>query len=265
VTAVGVPAVTAAGSVTAVGAPSRWLPMAARDSGGLPLFCLPHAGAGASAFRSWLGRLAGIELVPVQPPGREARLREAPFESMQPLVEELAAVLVAAAQGRPYALYGHSLGALVAFETLREIRRRGDTEPVRLIVSGCVAPHLRYDDGPPVTGMSQQRLVQMLTELGGTPAMLLADPELLQLVLPAIRADFSVKESYQYASEAPLTVPITVLSSTDDPRAPEPAQQAWREQTLAGCAIHTLAGGHFAVFEQSQATLGRFAEALSRR
>jgi medium-chain acyl-[acyl-carrier-protein] hydrolase len=161
-------------------------------------------------------------------------------------------------------LYGHSLGALVAFETLREIRRRGDTEPVRLIVSGCVAPHLRYDDGPPVTGMSQQRLVEMLAELGGTPAMLLADPELLQLVLPAIRADFSVKESYQYRSEAPLTVPITVLASTDDPRAPGPAQQAWREQTLAGCAVHTLAGGHFAVFERSELTLREFAVALSR-
>lgn len=248
----------------AVTAPSRWLPMAARDSGGLPLFCLPHAGAGASAFRGWLGRLAGIELLPVQPPGREARLRERPFESIQPLVQELAGVLVSAARGRPYALYGHSLGALVAFETLREIRRRGDTEPARLIVSGCVAPHVRYDDGPPVTGMSQQRLVEMLAELGGTPAMLLADPELLQLVLPAVRADFSVKESYQYSSEAPLTVPITVLASTDDPRAPAFAQQAWREQTLAGCAMHTLAGGHFAVFEQSELTLGRFAEALGR-
>jgi surfactin synthase thioesterase subunit len=252
--------------VTAVGAPSRWFPLAAAaavDGSGLPLFCFPHAGAGASAFRGWLGRLPGIELLPVQPPGREARLRETPFEQMAPLVEELATVLLSAAQGRPYALYGHSLGALVAFETLRELRRRGEAEPVRLIVSGCVAPHLRFDDGPPVTGMSQQRLAEMLAELGGTPAMLLADPELLQMVLPAIRADFSVKETYQYGSEPPLSVPITVLSSTDDPRAPAHAQSAWREQTLAGCAVHTLTGGHFAVFEQSEATLRQLAVALA--
>jgi medium-chain acyl-[acyl-carrier-protein] hydrolase len=250
--------------VTAVGAPSRWFPLGAGlDRGGLPLFCFPHAGAGASAFRGWLGKLPGIEILPVQPPGREARLREVPFEQMAPLVAELADVLVTAAQGRPYALYGHSLGALVAFETLREIRRRADTEPVQLIVSGCVAPHLGFDDGPPVTGMSQQRLAEMLAQLGGTPAMLLADPELLQMVLPAIRADFSVKETYQYRSQAPLAVPITVLSSTEDPRAPHEAQRQWRDQTLAGCTLYTLAGGHFAIFEQSELTLARLAGALA--
>ena len=231
--------------------------------GGLPLFCFPHAGAGASAFRGWLGRLPGVEVLAVQPPGREARLREAPFEQMAPLVQELAAVILATAGSRPYALYGHSLGALVAFETLREIRRRGDTEPVQLIVSGCVAPHLSFDDGPPVTGMSQQRLTEMLRELGGTPAMLLADPELLQMVLPAIRADFSVKETYQYVSEAPLSVPVTVLSSSDDPRAPHETQQQWRDQTLAGFSLHSLAGGHFAVFEQQELTLSRLVGALA--
>lgn len=253
--------------MTAVADLSRWLPMspgALVSDRGLPLFCLPHAGAGASAFRGWLGTLPGVNVLPVQPPGREARLREAPFERMAPLVEELAEVIGAVARSQPYALYGHSLGALVAFETLREIRRRGDSQPVRLIVSGCVAPHLAFDDGPRVTGMSEQRLAEMLRQLGGTPAALLADPELLAMVLPAIRADFGVKESYEYVAQAPLGVPVTVLSSTDDPRAPHEAQRQWREETLGGFNLRTLPGGHFAVFEQAQLTRAELIGALAQ-
>jgi surfactin synthase thioesterase subunit len=252
--------------MTAVADLSRWLPMspgALVEDRGLPMFCLPHAGAGASAFRGWMGTLPGISVLPVQPPGREARLREAPFERMAPLVEELAEVIGVVARSRPYALYGHSLGALVAFETLREIRRRGDSQPVRLIVSGCVAPHLDFDDGPRVTGMSQQRLAEMLAQLGGTPAAFLADPELLAMVLPAIRADFSVKESYEYVAQAPLSVPVTVLSSTDDHRAPHEAQVQWREETLSGFSLSLLPGGHFAVFEQARLTRAALIGALA--
>lgn len=251
--------------MTAVADLSRWLPMSpgALAGDGLPMFCLPHAGAGASAFRGWLTMLPGVKVLPVQPPGREARMRETPFEQMAPLVEELAEVIDVVAGSRPYALYGHSLGALVAFETLREIRRRGNSQPVRLILSGCAAPHLAYDDGPRVTGMSQQRLAEMLRQLGGTPAAFLADPELLAMVLPAIRADFCLKESYQYVAEAPLSVPITVLSSTEDLRAPHETQQQWREETLGGFSLRTLPGAHFAVFEQPQLTRAELLGALS--
>ncbi|MGD0607253.1 MAG: thioesterase domain-containing protein [Streptosporangiaceae bacterium] len=121
-------------------ATSRWVPLLGRTQPDtLPLFCLPHAGAGASAFRTWPDCLPGVLVLPVQPPGRESRFREAPYERMGPLVAELAAIMLGVAGSRPYAVYGHSLGALVAFETLREIRRRGGTEPVHLFVSGCVA------------------------------------------------------------------------------------------------------------------------------
>lgn len=242
---------------------SRWLPLHAfPDVGGLPLFCLPHAGGGASAFRAWLGRMPGVDVLPVQPPGREARLREAPYEQMATLTAELAGVITEAAGSRPFAVYGHSLGALVAFETLREIRRRGGEQPVQLFVSGCVAPHCPIEDGPPVMGMTQPQLVQMLRQLGGTPDWLLADPEVLRMILPAVQADFSVKETYAYSAEAPLDVPVTVLSSTSDPRAPHEWQQRWREQTSAGFSLHTLPGGHFAVFERSDVTLGHIAGAL---
>jgi surfactin synthase thioesterase subunit len=166
------------------------------------------------------------------------------------------------AGSRRYAVYGHSLGALVAFELLRELRRRGAPEPVHLFVSGCVAPHHTYDDGPPVAGMSRPEVVQMLRRLGGTPEWLLADADALDMILPAVRADFSVKETYEYAPEAPLRVPVTVLSSTADPRVPHELQAGWREQTIGAFDLHTLVGGHFAVFEQAELTCRYLAGAL---
>lgn len=236
----------------------RWMPLRTpADSDNLLLFCFPHAGAGASTYRSWLNTVPGVAVVPLQPPGREARLREAPHQRMEPLVAELASVVSEAAGDRPYAMWGHSLGALVAFETQRELRRRGDAEPVHLVVSGCAAPHCRFDDGPPVMGMSPAELVAMLRRLGGTPEWLLADPELLEMIMPAIRADFAVKETYSYVAEPPLHTPLTVLSSMGDPRAADTVQARWQELTVGEFAKRTVLGGHFALFEQPERT-GRF-------
>lgn len=240
----------------------RWLPLTA-PAGALPLYCLPHAGGGASAYRAWVGRLGGVAVMPVQLPGRDARLREAPYERMTPLVSALADVVPGAADGR-YAVYGHSLGALVAFELLREIRRRGGPDPVHLFVSGCVPPQCRFDDGPPVRGMTQPQLVRTLRQLGGTPEWLLSDPSVLQMILPAVRADFSVKETYEYLPELPLDVPVTALASTHDPRAEHDLVGRWGEQTARTFERHTLVGGHFAVFEQATLTHRYVAEALRR-
>jgi len=241
----------------------RWMPLRTpADSDDLLLFCFPHAGAGASTYRSWLNTVPGVTVVPLQPPGREARLREAPYQRMEPLVAELAAVVSEAAGDRPYAFWGHSLGALVAFETLRALRRRGDVEPVRLVVSGCAAPHQRFDDGPPVTGMTPAQLVAMLRRLGGTPDWLLADPELLEMIMPAIRADFEVKETYRYDAEPALSTPLTVLSSMGDPRASDAAQARWQELTTGSFTKRTVLGGHFALFEQPERTTQYLLEAL---
>lgn len=241
----------------------RWMPLRTpADSEGLLLFCFPHAGAGASTYRNWLNTVPGVGLVPLQPPGREARLREAPHQRMAPLVAELASVVSEAAGDRPYAFWGHSLGALVAFETQREIRRRGDVEPERLVVSGCAAPHCQFNDGPPVTGMTSAQLVEMLRRLGGTPDWLLADPELLEMIMPAVRADFEVKETYSYVPEPPLNTPVTVLSSMGDPRASDPVQARWQDLTSGPFTKRTVLGGHFALFEQPERTAQFLLEAL---
>lgn len=246
---------------TTVASADDWLPFR-KGQAGLPLFCLPHAGGSASSYRSWQGGVPGVAVQPVQPPGRESRLREAGHETMTPLVDELTTVVLDAADGEPYAVYGHSLGALVLFELLREIRRRGGPEPVTAIVSGCVAPHCLDEDRTGVRTMPTPALVDMLRRLGGTPSWLLDDPACLDMILPAVRADFSVKESYTYRPEPPLTVPVTVLSSDADPRATDALQRRWREQTTASCTVRTLTGGHFAVFEQPTLVKRHLAEAL---
>lgn len=251
---------------------TRWLPfrnMTQTQPGAPALYCLPHAGGGASAYRTWLGRLPGVAVLPVQLPGRETRFREPPYQRMLPLVCDLADVVLADVEanpvpGTPYAIYGHSLGALVGFELVREIRRRGAVAPVHLFVSGCVAPHTPFDDGPPVRDMSLPQLVATLRHLGGTPEWLLSDRSALDMIVPAIRADFSVKETSQYLPEPPLEVPITALPSTADPRASRELVLRWREQTIRMFQAHTFIGGHFAVFEQTELTHSYVCEALRR-
>jgi medium-chain acyl-[acyl-carrier-protein] hydrolase len=105
--------------------------------------------------------------------------------------------------------------------------------------------------------------VRKLRELGGTPEWLLSDPTVLEMILPAVRADLSVKESCKYRPEQPLDVPVTVIASTRDPQAPRELQDRWRDQTTAAFGLHTLAGGHFAVFEQAASTHRHLAAALA--
>lgn len=252
--------------MTGIDTSRTWLPLRGRpDYDATPLFCLPHAGGGASAFRTWLNSIPGADVLPVQPPGREGRLRETPHTDMKPLVEQVATVITEAAAGRAYAVYGHSLGSLIAFETVRELRRRGVQQPVHLIVSGAHAPQKSHDHGRKVSTMSTPKLVDMLGSLGGTPAWMLADPELQQMILPAVRADFAMREKYRYRAEPPLSMPITLIASDHDPRAPLRPQLKWGAQTTADFTSVTLQGGHFAVFEQQELTHRHISEVLGNR
>jgi surfactin synthase thioesterase subunit len=229
----------------------RWLPYGYTE-GPLRLYCLPHAGGSASVYRSWFGRIGPVAVCPLQPPGRETRLRETPHTDMASLVAEAAAVILAD-DGRPWAVYGHSLGATVGFELIREVRRRGGPEPVHLIVSGCPAPDTP-DDDPRVTGLDDDEVVAMLRRLGGTPEWMLTDPSVLRMILPPFRADFGVKESYVYRPEPPLRTPITAIAATHDPRVDVASMTGWREQTTGRFTAHTVPGGHFAVLEQAATT-----------
>ncbi len=242
---------------------SRWLPFGVAGTG-LRLYCLPHAGGSASVFRPWAGRLAGVDVCPVQPPGRETRRTDPAHTSMAALVAELADVVLADAEPGRYALYGHSLGALTGFELAKEIRRRGGPAPAHLLVSGCSAPHWVTDDDRAWAGriMTDEQIVTLLRSLGGTPEPYLSDPTALRFILPPLRADLAVKTTYRYQPEPPLDIGVTAIAGTSDARATVPSMLAWREQTVARFRSRILTGGHFAVLEQPDSTLYYIREAL---
>ena len=266
----------AAGHAAAAGAVGRGA--AAESAACLPfgvsegetvLYCLPHAGGSASVFRSWAGQLGNVAVAPIQLPGRETRMRETPYTQMAPLLEELADAILAQQRQREhadYAVYGHSLGALIGFELVREIRRREATAPVHLIVSGCNAPdQLRAGDNgaPPVWEMSDEEVVGLLRRLGGTPEQILADRSIRRLILPPFRGDLTVRDTYGYHPQPPLDVPITAIAATADPRAAVANMRGWGRQTGRRFRMHLLSGGHFAVLEQAEATRSFICDALA--
>ncbi|MGY0003842.1 thioesterase domain-containing protein [Micromonospora sp. I033] len=206
------------------------------------LFCLPYAGAGASAFRRWQEGIGpDVEVLPVQLPGRENRINEDPRFDVAEVADA-----VAARADRPYALYGHSMGGRLGFEVVRELRRTGRPLPLRLYVGGARAPHVTAPgvfDG--LSRADDEELLRRLNDGGGLPAELFDHPELVELLLPLLRADFGRVDDYRYVPGEPLPVPIVAFSGRDDRAVTHEQNAAWAEHTAAGFTLHELAGGHF--------------------
>ncbi|GHO57943.1 thioesterase [Ktedonobacter robiniae] len=209
------------------------------------LFCFPYAGGGVSAFHFLLEQApSDIEICPIQLPGREGRFTETPFTELDVLVKSLYQALLPYFDGA-YAFFGHSMGALISFELTRLIRLKGQVAgPVHLFVSGHRAPHLP-DPRPPVHHLSDLQLIETLRQLNGTPEAVLNNSELLQLLLPLLRADFTLCETYAYRSELPLTCPISAFGGLDDSEVSREAIMAWREQTQGSFQARFFMGDHF--------------------
>lgn len=229
----------------------------------MTLFCLPYAGGTNRTFRRWPELISGqIDVCPLSLPGRAGRIHEEPFSHLNPLVECLAEVLLPYTD-RPYALFGHSMGALISFQLARLLRESNCPLPAHLFVSACRAPQIP-DPDPPTFDLPEPEFIAELRRLNGTPSDVLMDAELIQLMLPLLRADFAVCQTYRYAQAPPLTCPITVFGGLQDFDVPRAHLAAWREQTTEPFALRMLPGDHFFLTAHEPILVETIARVLSR-
>lgn len=215
------------------------------------LYCFCYAGGSAASFMPWQALLnPGIEVCAVQLPGRGTRMHEQHYTDFPALIKALAQVM-SKEREMPFAFFGHSLGALIAFELTRYCKYRHLPEPKRIFMSGCDAPqhkgvsknlHSLPDDG----------LIEALEAYNGTPSEILANRELLELVLPTIRADFALAANYQYRPMPPLDIPITVFEGRLDEHIRLDDVGGWARETTADCRVHWFEGDHFFINGEQQ-------------
>jgi medium-chain acyl-[acyl-carrier-protein] hydrolase len=235
--------------------PAAWLPFAPNPQGRLRLFCFPYAGGGAAVFRSWSEYLPKeVEVCPIQLPGRGSRLSEAPFTSMQPLAEALTDVLCSKAD-IPFAFFGYSMGATLGFEMARQARKRRLRQPLHLFVAARRAPQIPAV-GTPTHMLSDADFLVELNRLNGTPKEVLDNPELMTMMVPILRADFRVVQTYRYKPEPPLDCSISAYGGLEDHKITREQLQAWREQTTASFSLRMFPSDHF-FLHTSQALLLR--------
>ncbi len=209
----------------------------------LRLFCFPHAGGGASEFNDWPGLLPPqIEVVAVQLPGRQDRIKEEPFTDFDRLIATLTHV-IRPLLDLPVALFGHSGGGLLAFELARVLQRRAETSVVGVFPSGQGAPHLPLP--PPIHDLPEAEFQRALEQLGGMTGQVAGDPALMAYLEPSLRADFQLWDSYRYHQGPPLTASVLAFGGSDDERAPSHAVEAWREHTTGPFTVRMFQGGHF--------------------
>lgn len=241
---------------------SRWIAyrQPAADAR-LRLFCFHHAGGGATLYRGWWkGVPAGVEVLPVQLPGRESRIGEPPYRSveelMPPLVEGLRPFM-----DLPFAFLGHSMGALVAFELARHLAGEGLPGPVRLFASGHRGPSLP-DTRPPAYALPEPEFIEEMRRLNGTPEEVLQHREILDMLLPLLRADFEFCETYRYSPGAPLRCPISALGGVADADVSREQLEAWRAETEGPFTMRLFPGGHFYLASDPQPVLREIAPEL---
>lgn len=225
--------------------PSTWVTSPRpQASAALRLFCFHYAGGSASSFRPWLTKVSPeIELHFIELPGHGMRLLETPFKNLNSLLPNLQKALLPKLK-QPFAFLGHSMGALVSFELARSLRQDYGVEPVELWVSGQSAPQLLELD-PPIHNLPDSQFLDEIRRYNGTPEAVLENAELMSLLLPTLRADFTLIETYRYTALPPFQFPITALGGTQDWKAPIDRLSAWKEQTTNTFTIKMFPGDHF--------------------
>jgi surfactin synthase thioesterase subunit len=216
------------------------------------LACLPFAGSGAGFFREWerLG-ISAVTMLPVQLPGREERFTDDPFTEVADAVAELTPrILADAGEGAPVALFGHSLGAVLAYEIARELERIGHPGLCHLFVSGSPGPH----DGRAerATGLPDKEFLAGVERFAGYRHPAFDDPDLVEVLLPVLRADVELHENYRPTSAEPLSVPITALRGERDELVSREQAGQWAGVTRGPFAYRELPGGHMYLVDEPE-------------
>lgn len=212
------------------------------------LVCLPYAGGGVAPFYRWRAHLPEwIELVPVSLPGHDGRLQELPRTDLRGLARELADELVSIIPP-PFALFGYSMGAWLAYQMTCDLRSRGVHLPRLLIAAASRAPGEPFTR-PPLYELPEGEFLDAIERrYDGIPSAVRNSPELLRLLLPSLRADVQMVETYQYAEERPLDIDILALGGADDPNVSPSHLEGWRRHTARAFSMHVAPGGHFFLF-----------------
>ena len=210
----------------------------------LRLFCFPYAGANSWIYRTWAKNLPKyIELFPVELPGRGKLIKLPLLTTMKSLVDAIAPAILPYLD-KPFCFFGHSMGGLLSFELTRYLRQHYGKQPVRLFVSARRAPQIP-PSRPPIHKLSDLEFKQQIKLLNGTRNSVLEDRELMELMLPILRADFEILETYQYVGEEPLECPITAFGGLEDPVVNIKDLEGWRSQTRNSFQLEMLSGDHF--------------------
>ena len=237
----------------------RWLVHGVTRPEATRLFCFPHGGGSVAEYIRWTRDLATVEAAGIQLPGRGARQREPALTSMPELVDAVADGVDFAA---PCAFFGHSLGSLVAYEVVREIRRRGGRLPMHLVVSGFPGPHLHRTTTPLHTLPDDELLDAVARRHAGIPAGVLEDSELRAMAADCLRSDYRILETYRWEPGAPLDLPVTVFAGRDD-EIDDDALDGWRRHTTGPVRIRRFPGGHFYLRDRPGVVMRAVARAVA--
>jgi medium-chain acyl-[acyl-carrier-protein] hydrolase len=220
----------------------------------LRLFCLPYAGGGARIYRTWADALPDdVEVCAVQLPGRDQRHNETPITDASKLIDALSVVLRPYLD-MPYALFGHSMGAVLAYELARRLGAAYDREPSGLFVSAHGAPHLPRRR-PPSHHLPDDKFIARMKALNGTPAEVFANPELLALLLPMLRADFKLVETYAELPGPVLTCPVLAIGGRSDSDVPPTSLEGWATVTRGPFKSMLFEGDHFFINSERETLL----------
>ncbi|HKY05779.1 MAG TPA: alpha/beta fold hydrolase [Blastocatellia bacterium] len=229
----------------------------------LRLFCFPYAGAGAAIYYSWAnGSLDNVEVCAVELPGRGTRMQEPALTSIQSQVDSVFGGIHKHLD-KPFAFWGHSMGSIIAFELTRRLSLESNLAPAHLFVSGRQAPHIP-DKFAPTYNLPEPDLLRDLKRLNGTPREVLESPELMQLVLPMLRADLEAIDTYSYKPGAKIGCPITVFGGVRDPEVDRAGLEGWSEHTTAAFSLRMLPGDHFFLHSAQQLLLKIVNQGLQR-